>query len=191
MCRRRAFSLLLSCCFSCPIFFFCWVFTRKASFWWQKFLGKVFWSYRIRWKEVWVVVVSGTRFSSKFSGQLCMVFSLPFCLSPWLNHAHFGVVWKISSSCTKYWQSCPWPLRLMTMGTWDTKDVVVLGGSGANGLDSWSKNGYLQWSLLIVPTDHELLGSMMSRLAQAEQQLKAAQTQLLERVKKNHCKYLL
>ena len=45
--------------------------------------------------------------------------------------------------------------------------------------------------LLIVPTDHELLGSMMSRLAQAEQQLKAAQTQLLEKVKKKHCKYLL
>ena len=62
--------------------------------------------------------------------------------------------------------------------------MVVLGGSGANGLDSWSKNGHLQWSLLIVPTDHELLGSMMSRLAQAEQQLKAAQTQLLEKVKK-------
>lgn len=35
-----------------------------------------------------------------------------------------------------------------------------------------------------VPTDHELLGSMMSRLAQAEQQLKAAQTQLLEKDKK-------
>ena len=31
---------------------------------------------------------------------------------------------------------------------------------------------------------------MMSRLAQAEQQLKAAQTQLLEKVKKKkHCKY--
>ena len=60
-----------------------------------------------------------------------------------------------------------------------------MGGSGANGLDSWSKNGHLQWSLLIVPTDHELLGSMMSRLAQAEQQLKAAQTQLLEKVKEN------
>ena len=97
-----------------PLFFFCWAFTRKASFWWEKFLGKAFWLYRIRWKEVWVVVGTGTRFSSKFSGQLCMVFSLPFCLSPWLNRAHFGVAWKISSSCAKYWQSCPWPLELMT-----------------------------------------------------------------------------
>lgn len=35
-----------------------------------------------------------------------------------------------------------------------------------------------------VPTDRDLLGSMMSRLAQAEQQLKAAQSQLLEKDKK-------
>ena len=64
-----------------PHFFFCWAFTRKASFWWEKFVGKLFSSHRIRWKEVWVAVGSGTRFSCEFSGQLYMVFSLPFfCL---------------------------------------------------------------------------------------------------------------
>ena len=35
---------------------------------------------------------------------------------------------------------------------------------------------------MIVPSDRDLLGSMMSRLAQVEQQLKNAQTQLLEKV---------
>lgn len=33
-----------------------------------------------------------------------------------------------------------------------------------------------------MPSDRDLLGSMMSRLAQVEQQLKNAQTQLLEKV---------
>ena len=36
--------------------------------------------------------------------------------------------------------------------------------------------------ILIAPSDHDLLGSMMSRLTQAEQQLKVAQTQILEKV---------
>lgn len=35
-----------------------------------------------------------------------------------------------------------------------------------------------------APSDRDLLGSMMSRLAQVEQQLKGAQTQLLEKVRK-------
>ena len=58
----------------------------------------------MHWKEVWVTVCSGTRYSCEFLGQLYMVFSLPFCLSLDL----------LTSSCTSYWQSCPWPLTLMT-----------------------------------------------------------------------------
>lgn len=37
------------------------------------------------------------------------------------------------------------------------------------------------WSIT-VPSDRDLLGSMMARLAQVEQQLKNAQAQLLEKV---------
>lgn len=37
-----------------------------------------------------------------------------------------------------------------------------------------------------VPSDHDLLGSMMTRLTQAEQQLKASQTKLIEKDKKIH-----
>ncbi|KAK2550263.1 UBX domain-containing protein 11 [Acropora cervicornis] len=37
-----------------------------------------------------------------------------------------------------------------------------------------------------VPSDHDLLGSMMTRLTQAEQQLKASQTKLVEKDKKIH-----
>ena len=36
--------------------------------------------------------------------------------------------------------------------------------------------------LFIVPSDRDLLGSMMSRLAQVEQLLKNAQAQLLDKV---------
>ena len=39
-----------------------------------------------------------------------------FLWCPWLNCAHSGMVWKISSLCTSSvgTQSCPWPLKLMT-----------------------------------------------------------------------------
>ena len=67
--RKRALSPPLSRYFSCPTFFFCWAFTRKASFWWEKFLGKFF-DCRIIWKEVWVAVGSGTRYSCEFLCQL-------------------------------------------------------------------------------------------------------------------------
>ena len=67
--RKRALSPPLSRYFSCPSFFFCWAFTRKASFWWEKFLGKFFYC-RIIWKEVWVAVGSGTRYSCEFLCQL-------------------------------------------------------------------------------------------------------------------------
>ena len=48
----------------------------------------------------------GTRFSWKFSGQCYMVFCL-FLRCPWLNCAHCGMVWNISSLCTRsnLWQS--------------------------------------------------------------------------------------
>ena len=67
--RKRALSPPLSRYFSCPSFFFCWAFTRKASLWWEKFLGKFF-DCRIIWKEVWIAVGSGTRYSCEFSCQL-------------------------------------------------------------------------------------------------------------------------
>ena len=67
--RKRALSPPLSRYFSCPSFFFCWAFTRKASFWWEKFLGKFF-DCRIIWKEVWVAVGSGTRYSCEYLCQL-------------------------------------------------------------------------------------------------------------------------
>ena len=39
-----------------------------------------------------------------------------FLWCPWLNCAHSGMVWKISSLCTSSvgTQSCPWPLKMMT-----------------------------------------------------------------------------
>ena len=52
---------------------------------------------RIRGKER--LVGSGKRFSWKFSGQCFMVFCL-FLWCPWLNHAHCGMVWKVSSLYT-------------------------------------------------------------------------------------------
>ena len=41
----------------------------------------------------------GTRFSWRFSDQCYIVFCL-FLWCPWLNYAHSGMVWKISSLCT-------------------------------------------------------------------------------------------
>ena len=51
---------------------------------------------------------------------------------PWLNWAHSGMVWKISSPGT----SCPWQLKMMMSqvieGAWICQEVM--GGSGVHGL---------------------------------------------------------
>ena len=55
-------------------------------------------------------VGGGTRFSSEFTVQLYMIFSL-FLWPPQLNHAHSGIVWKISSPAQVSWHCCPWPCQ--------------------------------------------------------------------------------
>ena len=89
-----AFSPPLFFRFSCLIFFFsCWAFSRLHyggnSF--RKALRILGLGER---KGRWVM-----RFSCRFSGQCYMVFRL-FLRCPWLNCAHSGMVWKISSLCT-------------------------------------------------------------------------------------------
>ncbi|KAL9969758.1 hypothetical protein ACROYT_G022014 [Oculina patagonica] len=59
-------------------------------------------------------------------------------------------------------------------------DDITAAFSKKDGLSKLPKSS----SSANVPSDRDLLASMMSRLAQAEQQLKAAQTQLLEKDKK-------
>ena len=86
------FSPPLFFCFSCRIFlFFCWAFTR-VSLWWKKVLGKAF-----RWEEV--QVVRGKDFHWSFKVKHCISLR-----SPWLNPAHPGMVWKISSPCNNLFQ---------------------------------------------------------------------------------------
>ena len=110
--RKRALSPPLSCYFPCPIFFFCWAFTRKASFWGGKFFDR-----RIRC-------------IGRKCGSRCVVeqdihvnfwvnftwFSLCLLVCPLTETCSFwcGVKDLLTSSCTSYWQSCPWPLKLMT-----------------------------------------------------------------------------
>ena len=68
---------------------------------------------------------SGTRFSLDFSRQSYWVFCI-FLWSVWLNHAHLGMVWKISPPCTR----SSWKLS-RTVKTDDvtngTRDVVKQG----------------------------------------------------------------
>ncbi|XP_020622352.1 UBX domain-containing protein 11-like isoform X1 [Orbicella faveolata] len=61
-------------------------------------------------------------------------------------------------------------------------DETTAAFSKKDGLSKLPKSS----SSTTVPSDRDLLGSMMSRLAQVEQQLKNAQTQLLEKDKKIH-----
>ena len=74
-------------------------------------VGKKVFRKALRWKERYVV--SGTRFSRKFSDQCCNFFFRLFLRCSWLNYAHSGIVWKIFPSAQVSGQSCPWPLELM------------------------------------------------------------------------------
>ena len=78
----------------------------------------------------------GTRFLWRFSGQCYIVFCL-FLWCPWLNYAHSGMVWKISSLCTSKRTKLSLTIKTddVTSGREDVGSAwAVTGCSGANGL---------------------------------------------------------
>ena len=92
-----AFSPPRFFCFSFPpCFFFCGAFTR-LPFGGKRFC-KTFEDHEFFLKKV--PVGSGTRFSLEFSAQSYTVFCV-FLWSVWLNRAHLGMAWKISSPRTR------------------------------------------------------------------------------------------